>query len=64
MFHQTGIWSWLSIIEIISIFEEKISIPTEILAIDVVKTNSVIDVATRNQILQYNDLCLSGGVRA
>lgn len=54
----------LSIIEIISIFEEKISIPTEILAIDVVKTNSVIDVATRNQILQYNDLCLSGGVRA
>jgi hypothetical protein len=50
--------------EIISIFEENISSKAEVAAIDVVKSPSLIDVATRYQLTQYNSLCINGGVRA
>ena len=53
----------LDIGEIIAIFEDKISNKAEVIAIDVVKTHLLIDIATRHQISQYNSLCLSGGVR-
>jgi len=53
----------LSIYEIISVFEERLSVPTDVIAIDVVKTNFLIDAATRHQLSQYNSLCMSGGAR-
>lgn len=48
--------------EIIAIFEETIKVKAHILATDVTKSTSVIDIATRHQISQYNSLCV-GGIR-
>jgi hypothetical protein len=49
--------------EIISIFEDNISNKAEIAAIDVIKSPSLIDIATRYQLTQYNSLSISGGIR-
>jgi hypothetical protein len=48
--------------EIIAIFEETIKVKAHILAVDVTRSDSIIDLATRHQISQYNSLCV-GGVR-
>lgn len=48
--------------EIIAIFEDTVKVKAHILATDVTRSNSVIDIATRHQISQYNSLCV-GGVR-
>lgn len=50
-----------SIDEIIEIFKEKMASKAEVIAIDVIKTHSLIDIATRHQISQYNSLCMGGG---
>lgn len=44
--------------EIIAIFEETIKVKAHILATDVTKSSSIIDMATRHQISQYNSLCV------
>jgi len=49
-----------SIDEVIAIFEEIIQVKACILAVDVTRSNSVIDVATRHQIAQYNSLRIVG----
>jgi hypothetical protein len=46
--------------EIIAIFEEMIKVKAYILAVDVTRSDSVIDVATRHQTSQYNSLCIGG----
>lgn len=51
-----------TISEITEIFELSVADPTKIIAIDVVSRASNIDIATRHQTAQYNDLCMSKGV--
>lgn len=46
--------------EIIAIFEDTVKVKAHILATDVTRSDSIIDVATRHQISQYNTLCLGG----
>lgn len=51
-----------TISEITEIFELSVIDPTKIIAIDVVSNSSDIDIVTRQQTAQYNDLCMSKGV--
>ena len=46
--------------EIIAIFEETIKVKAYTSAVDVTRSDSNIDIATRHQISQYNSLCIGG----
>lgn len=46
--------------EIIAVFEETIKVKAYISAVDVTRSDSNIDIATRHQISQYNSLCIGG----